>query len=317
MRAIEPFEFPPEQEEALRKARRLEWITIGYLLSAIAVMYFTLGSSQAMKTAWAEDILSLIPPIVFLVANRIASWKPNERFPYGYHRVTSIAFLCASVALLAMGSWLLTDSLIKLVKAERPAIGGITLFGHTIWLGWLMMAALLYSGIPVVFLGRAKRPLASKLHDKVLHVDAEMNRDDWLTILAALIGVTGIGMGYWWTDAVAGGLISLEVTKDGLSNLKQVAFDLMDERPKTVDSAEPDQLPERVENYLAGLPWVHDAQVRLREEGHVFIGEAFVVAADDVQDLPQQLQEATEGCLQLDWRLHDLSLVPVTTLAEQ
>jgi hypothetical protein len=52
MKAIEPFEFAPELQIALRKARRLEWVTIAYLLSAIFVMYFTLGSSQAMKTAW-------------------------------------------------------------------------------------------------------------------------------------------------------------------------------------------------------------------------------------------------------------------------
>lgn len=314
MRATKQFEFPPEQRKALHKARRLEWITIVYLLSAIVIMYFTLGSSQAMKTAWAEDMLSLIPPIVFLVANRIANWKPSERFPYGYHRVTSIAFLCASVALLAMGSWLLTDSVLKLVKAERPAIGGVMLFGHTIWLGWLMMAALLYSGIPIVFLGRAKRPLASKLHDKVLHVDAEMNRDDWLTIVAAIVGVTGIGMGYWWADAVAGGLIALQVTKDGLSNLKQVAFDLMDERPKTVDRAEPHALPRQVQSCLAGLPWVLDAEVRMHEEGHVFFGEAFLVVADGTSDLPQQLERATHDCLELDWRLHEISLVPVTAL---
>jgi cation diffusion facilitator family transporter len=311
VKAIEPFEFPPEQQKALRTARRLEWITIVYLLSAIVLMYFTLGSSQAMKTAWTEDLLSLIPPIVFLVASRIAYWKPNQRFPYGYHRVTSIAFLCASVALFAMGSWLLTDSVIKLIKAERPAIGGVTLFGHTIWLGWLMMAALLYSGIPIVFLGRAKRPLASKLHDKVLHVDAEMNRDDWLTILAALIGVTGIGLGYWWTDAVAGGLIALQVTKDGLSNLKQVAYDLMDERPMTVERAEPHELPKRVQSYLAGLPWVREARVRMREEGHVFFGEGFVVVADGTPNLPQQLERATQECLELDWRLHEILLVPV------
>jgi divalent metal cation (Fe/Co/Zn/Cd) transporter len=63
-------EFPPDQQRALRKARRLEWITIAYLVSAIGILALVLGSSQAMRTAWAEDILSLIPPIAFLIAMR-------------------------------------------------------------------------------------------------------------------------------------------------------------------------------------------------------------------------------------------------------
>jgi hypothetical protein len=54
-------ELPPDKHQLLNKAVRLEWLTIAYLLSAVAVLYLTLGSSQAMKAAWAEDILSLLP----------------------------------------------------------------------------------------------------------------------------------------------------------------------------------------------------------------------------------------------------------------
>ena len=55
-------ELTPDKHQLLKKAVRLEWLTIAYLLSAIVALYFTLGSSQAMKAAWAEDILSLLPP---------------------------------------------------------------------------------------------------------------------------------------------------------------------------------------------------------------------------------------------------------------
>jgi divalent metal cation (Fe/Co/Zn/Cd) transporter len=96
-------ELPPDKHEKLLKAVRLEWISIVYLVTAITLLYFTLGSSQAMKAAWVEDILGLTPPIAFLVASRIRNRKPNDRFPYGYHRATSVAYLCASVALLALG----------------------------------------------------------------------------------------------------------------------------------------------------------------------------------------------------------------------
>lgn len=310
-------EFPPEQRQALRRARRLEWVAVVYLLSVVAVMYLVLGSSQAMKTAWIEDILSLIPPIVFLVAVRIAIWPPNKRFPYGYHRVISIAFLCASLALFTMGAWLLADSLIKLVKAEHPTIGGITLFGHTIWLGWLMIAALVYSSVPPVIVGRMKLPLAHTMHDKVLFADAQMKKADWMTGMAAIVGVLGVGMGYWWTDAVAAALISLDILHDGFKNVREVVTNLMDETPKKVGGDEVDPLPDRVRDTLRGYPWIKDVRVRMREEGHVYYGEAFVVVAENGSDLSDRLYQATRQCAGLDWRIHDFVLVPVPELPEE
>jgi divalent metal cation (Fe/Co/Zn/Cd) transporter len=92
-------EFPAEQSNSLTSARRLEWITLAYMTSVVISMYFVMGTSEAMKTVWFEDLLSFIPPLVFLGATNIASWEPAERFPYGFHRVTSIAFLCGAIAL--------------------------------------------------------------------------------------------------------------------------------------------------------------------------------------------------------------------------
>jgi cation diffusion facilitator family transporter len=313
MKASPAFEFPPEQDRAFRKARRLEWLTIAYLLSVVVLMYFVLGSSQAMKSAWLEDILSLIPPVVFLVASKIAIRAPNQRFPYGYHRAVSIAFLVASAALLTMGGWLLIDAAIKLIKVEHPTIGGVQLFGHTIWLGWLMLPTLVWSGVPAVLLGRAKLPLASTIHDKVLHADATMNKADWLTASAAFVGVLGIGLGYWWADAVAAAVISLGIIHDGYTNLREVVTNLMDEVPKTVERTELDPLPGRVEGRLKQFPWILDAQVRMREEGHVYFGEAFVVVTE-TEDLPERLYEATEACTGLDWRVHDMVLAVIPSL---
>jgi hypothetical protein len=55
---------------------------------------------------------------------------------------------------------------------------------------------------------------------------------------------------------------------------------------------------------------VKDAEVRLREEGHVFVGEAFVVPVDD-QDLLERIERANQHLLDLDWRLHELVITPV------
>ena len=298
----------------LARATRIEWITIGYLLCMITAMYFVSGSSQSMKTAWIEDMLSLVPPIAFLIATPIARRRPTPEFPFGYHRATSVAFFAGAVALFSMGAFVLLESLHKLMLQEHPTIGTISVFGRDIWLGWAMLTVLAFNGIPV-WLGRMKAPLARSLHDHVLHVDAEMNRADWLTAVAAAVGVIGVGLGYWWVDGVAASIIAADITWEGFRNLRDVMADMLDEAPKIVDGTAREALPERVRTYLRALPWVADADVRIRDGGHAFTGEAFVIPRDST-DLVARIGEAVEGARALDWRMLDLSIMPVASLDE-
>lgn len=303
-------EFPPEQRAAYLKARRLEWFTLAYLATAIAVVYVALGSSQAMKAAFIEDILSLLPPIAFLVANRARHRKPNDRFPWGYHRAVTVAYLCAAAALLLLGSYVLIDSVLKLVMAERPPIGVFVIGDWDPWAGWVMLVALVYTGIPPVILGRMKLKLADEIHDKVLYADAEMNRADWMTAGAAALGVIGIGAGLWWADAVAGAFISLDIVRDGWRNVRAAGGDLMDRMPRTFDDESEDPMIGVLCDELKALDWVADARVRLREVGHVFAGEAFVVPVDG-DDLVQRADHAREQLMHDHWKLHDIVIVPV------
>jgi divalent metal cation (Fe/Co/Zn/Cd) transporter len=307
------FELPPDKQACERRAKRLEWLTIGYLATAIVLVFLVLGSSQAMKAAWIEDLLSLLPPLAFLIAARVRKREPTEQFPWGYHRAVGVAYVFAALALLVMGSYLFLESAMKLVTAERPPIGGIEIFGHPIWLGWLMLPTLLYTGIPPVFLGRAKLPLAEELHDKVLYADAEMNRADWMTAGAAMLGVLGIGAGLWWTDAAAALVISVDIVRDGFKNVRAALGDLMDERASRYDGNEPHPLNDDVCRVLQDLPWVADVQARMREEGHVFHVEAFVVPAGGTVEA-EALEDARDRLHDLDWKIHDAVVMPVTRL---
>ena len=47
------------------------------MVTAVAVVMATMGSSQAMKAAWVEDMLALIPPLAFLIAVRRARKQPD------------------------------------------------------------------------------------------------------------------------------------------------------------------------------------------------------------------------------------------------
>ncbi|MFP2907279.1 cation diffusion facilitator family transporter [Pyxidicoccus sp. 3LFB2] len=307
-------DLPPDKQRVLKRAQRLEAWTLVYLVSAITFVYLTLGASQAMKAAWLEDLLSLIPPISFLVASRVAHRKPNAEYPYGYHRATTVAYLVGSVTLLTMGLWLLVESVLKLVRMEHPSIGSVQLFGHTIWMGWLMLAALVWTGVPSVLLGRAKLPLAEELHDKVLHADALMNKADWLTALAAIFGVVGIGLGWWWADAVAAGIIAVDIAWDGQQHLRTALGDLMDRAPRTLDPKHHEQLPRQLREAVCGLEWVESAEVRVREDGHVFCADVLLVPRERGPELVTRLSNASEDLKRLDWRLREVRLVPVDRL---
>lgn len=307
-------ELPTSQEKALRMAIRLQWVTIAFLITASVLVFSVLGSSQAMKAAWIEDLLSFAPPLAFLVAVRVSRRSPDSAHPYGYHRSIGIAHLVAAVALVTMGSYLLVDSALGLLEAEHPPIGVVQLFGHTFWLGWLMIAAMAYTAVPPVVLGRMKMKLAEELHDKVLYADAEMNKADWMTAVGAMVGVLGIGAGLWWADSVAALLISGSILHDGVKNLRGAVSGLMDARATTYDDALPHPLIEQVDALLLNLPWVKEARSRVRDEGHVFHVESFVVPVEEHDPSVDDLEQARTAIADLDWKLHDVVVVPVPQL---
>lgn len=246
-------------------ARRLEWWTLFWMASVIAAMYVTMGASQAMKSALIEDVLSLVPAIVWLIAAHFEPKRATRNHPFGFARVNSLAFLISAVALAMVGLFLVYESLSTLLMAEHPTVPPVTLLGRDIWLGWLMIAALVYSIVPPVILGRMKQPVARRMRDKVLHTDALMQKADWQTGLAGIVGVTGIGLGYWWADSAAALFIAVSILRDGFINIRTAAAELADGMPRELEGSGLSKEAERLETRLEAR-WPN-ATVRLRESG--------------------------------------------------
>lgn len=295
---------PPAIEADLKRAARLEIWTLAWMASIIALIGLVMGSSQAMKTAWIEDILSLVPSLVFLLAVHFERKAPTERYPYGYHRVNSLAFLVAAVALSVMGALLLVKSGLSLAKAEHVTIPPVRWLGQEIWLGWLMIAALVYSILPPVILGRMKLPLARRLHDEVLHTDALMQKADWMTGVAGIAGILGIGLGYWWADALAAGIISFSILHDGINALRIAVAELADGAPRELGSnrleAEAEALKARLLDLYPGT------EVRLRDSGRYVLAEVCGAAPPDRIDL----DALWPGKPERSWRFAQLGFAP-------
>lgn len=289
----------------VRRGERLEWWTLAWMTSVVIVMGLVMGSSQAMKAAVIEDLLSLVPAIVFLLSTHWERKQPNRRFPFGYRRANSLAFLVAATALLSVGAFLAYESVTTLVHQEHPTVGGITLFGHTIWLGWLMIAALAYSVVPPMILGHLKHPIATRIRDKVLHTDALMQKADWQTGLAGIAGIIGIGLGWWWADAAAALFISLSIIKDAIGALEKAVAELLDGTPRALDSndmsEDAEQLTEALKKQFG------DIEVRLRETGRYIAAEVDCAPPTVVPTAKDLLGD------ELAWRLPSLTFRPVAT----
>src|SRR5690625_191721 len=310
------YDLPTEQQQALKKAMRVERLNVGVKIIAATVLFSLSGSSQAMKASWIEDALELLPPLAFLIAIRFVSRRPTPRHPYGYHRAIGVGHLVASVALLTMGAYLFVDSAVGLVMGDRPPIGLIDVLGTPIWVGWLMIAASILVSIPSIIIGRINWKLAPILHNKVLYADGDMNKADWTTGFATAVGILGVGFGLWWFDAAAAIVISLGIVSDGRKNLRGCLAGLIDARATTTDSKEPHQLIANVRDDLLKLDWVEKAEVRLRDQGQVFHTEAFVVPHKEQMPSLEEIEHVRDDMSNLDWKLHDLVLIPVAELPQ-
>ncbi|KTC67777.1 Cation efflux family protein [Legionella birminghamensis] len=306
-------EFPAHLNPLYAKAIKYEWISFFYMISATFFSFMAMSNSQTMKTVWLEDMLGIIPPASFLLASRIIRWKANKNFPYGYHKITGMSYFTSSMALFVLGIFLLIDGASVLIKQEHPSIPDVHIAGYSIWMGFIMMIALLWSSIPSTILGHIKIPLAHKLYDKILFADSKMNKASWMSGFASIIGIAGIGVGFWWADASIAILISLSILNDGYSNLKYAILDLMDEVPKTIEKNKTDPLISAVKSILKQEDWVKSFEIRFRVVGHLFFGDIFIIS-DKKMISPEKIQALRNKIEQHHWRLHDITITVLSDI---
>jgi divalent metal cation (Fe/Co/Zn/Cd) transporter len=285
------------------RAVRLEWWNIGWTISIIVVMGLAMGSSQTMKTAWVEDTLGLIPPIVFLIAVRFEKRKPSRLFPFGFDRVHSLSFLIAAVALALVGATLLWDAGSSLYAREHATVASVRILGRDVWLGWIMLAAQIYSIIPPYLIARKELPLSRRLQDEVLHTDALMNKANWLTGAAGLFGIIGLGLGWWWADSTAAAIISLDIILDGWRALKIATAELVDGAPRGLGEADMDsEARQLLETLQSRYP---DASIRVRETGRYLHAEVRGARTGE----EEELSAFWPGDPERRWRLVQVAFV--------
>jgi divalent metal cation (Fe/Co/Zn/Cd) transporter len=299
----------PSKEElraGFAKLRKLEWITLAYQIGAAALVGFSMGGSQAMKTEWLENMLAIIPVAGVLLTYQTENKQEDTKRPFGYHRAGTVAFVGAAFALAGVGTYLFYDALMKLIHREYPAIGGYTAFGHTFWHGWLMIAVMFVTAVPPMMLARAKTPVAKLLHDKALYADADMNRANWLSNGSGIVGLLLMAWGFWWGDALAALFISFDIMRDGWNNVAKSLSDVMDHHPVDLETDRQDPVVAEVHRALRSLPFVAAEKTLIREHGRYIFAEIFIQPNDRMPPTTEASRRVRAAILSLDWRLQHI-----------
>lgn len=298
----------------LKEAKRYVWLTIGYLITDTFLIYLVMQNSQTMKAALFEDLLYFVPSLAFLIGNHYISKPPDKAFKFGYDRAYSVGFLASSVAVFGVGAFILIESLIKLINREIVTIGTIRLFGETIWFGWMMIVVVGYSIIPVYLLGQKKLKLSKKVNIQILHTDAKGQKADWMTSVAAIAGIIGIGFGLWWADAVAAIIIAVDILSDGVKSLKAATTEIMDRSPLNVELKE-DPLVGQIERSVQEEEWISASLVRLRRTGNKITGDVLIVPKGD-EGLFQKSVRLSAKIENLHWEIDSVMISAVKELPE-
>jgi divalent metal cation (Fe/Co/Zn/Cd) transporter len=165
-----------------------------------------------------------------------------------------------------------------------------------------------------MILGRIKIKLAAQLHDKVLYADAQMNKADWMTAGAAMVGVIGIGLGLWWMDAAAAIVIGSDILHDGTKYTSAAMRDLLDGRPRRYDEKGEHPVNDDILRAVAETDWIDEAAVRMRDTGHVFNVEVLAIPREHDGDLLGGVEELTDRIRDVDWKVQDVVVAVVRDL---
>jgi len=185
---------------AMRRGRRLEYLTIGWnsAEAAVALIAGLLAGSIALVGFGLDSVIEVSSGAIVL-------WRlvaDNER-------AERIALKVVGASFLALTAYVAFDSIKTLWLREAPerSLAGIILAGVAL--------------VVMPLLARAKRRVATSIGSRALHADSRQT-DLCAYLSAILLGglLLNALLGWWWADPVAGLAMTPIIANEGREALK-------------------------------------------------------------------------------------------------
>jgi cation diffusion facilitator family transporter len=183
----------------------------------------------------------------------ISKKPPSVTHPYGYERAEDIAGLGVAAVIFASAIFAGVQSYEKLIANTGTANLAIG------------MGAAVIGMLGNLAVSRYKARVARQIHSVTMEADANHSWLDTVSSFGALVGLTGVALGYRWADPIAGFAVTLFILHVFWEVISAIVGHL-------TDGVEREHV-EAAQQAAAGVPGVHQAQVRGRWMGRSLLLE--------------------------------------------
>jgi cation diffusion facilitator family transporter len=195
----------------------VKWSFIGLFATAIfQIVIALLSGSVALLADTIHNIGDAATAIPLWIAFKLARWKPNKRFTYGYGRVEDLAGIVIVLTILASAALAAYESIARILHPQNVE--------HL----WTVVVASVvgFIGNEAVAIFRIR--VGKEIGSAALIADGYHARVDGFTSLAVLFGAVGVWLGYPLADPIVGLLITVAILRIVWDSAKSVFTRLLD-----------------------------------------------------------------------------------------
>jgi divalent metal cation (Fe/Co/Zn/Cd) transporter len=194
----------PTRDQLLRRALRLEWLTVGWNVAegVVAVAAALAAGSVALLGFGLDSFVETASGGILIW--RLLAEKRTTASRHAIERLDRRAHKLVALSLFALALYIVVEAAFAVWHAERPSASSVGI------------ALTSVSILVMIWLGRAKRRAAAALSSRALKADAFQTTACWWL---SVITLTGIGLnmafGWWWADPAAAFGMALLLVKEG------------------------------------------------------------------------------------------------------
>lgn len=226
-------------------------VVIGYALLAVKLTAYAITGSAAVLSDAAESVVHVVAITFAGFALRVARKRANERFPFGFDRISFFSAGVEGALIFLAALFILYESALSFLQQRRPEELGV---------GTLLSAVVvMVNGVLGLYLIRVGR----KTRSLILEADGKHVLSDSVTSIGAVVGLLLVLLtDQFWFDPLVGALAGLNILREGWHLMHRSLSGLMDEIPAEVYTEVRDTVAE-----FARLNHVEFHDLRCRDSG--------------------------------------------------